>query len=254
MATHENPRAHDTGSGDGPGAAASPQAAGAAASPPGHGTSASFDPADAQAIFNEEPRLALRLHADSALLFLTWGIAWLLGYLLLWWTVRAEPVAPGPAATADPVLPPGWAFVGYGLLLAAALAITGIHLGRRSAGMRGATAAAGTLYGLSWPVAFLAVFLAIGAQVSLGAPTAALAAMASTVPCIIVGTLYMAGAAAFRERGWFLLGAWIAVVAGAAGFAGLPGTYLVMATAGGGGMVVAGIGALLGRARRRTTP
>jgi hypothetical protein len=54
-----------------------------------------------------------------------------------------------------------------------------------------------------------------------------------------VGLLYLAGGILWRSTAMYVLGGWIALVGAAATLAGLPGSYLLMALAGGGGMLAA---------------
>ena len=61
----------------------------------------------------------------------------------------------------------------------------------------------------------------------------------TTLPPLLVGVLYMMGAAVWQDRAGFGLGAWILAITCLAALAGLPGVYLVMSLAGGGGFLAA---------------
>lgn len=185
-----------------------------------------------------------RLTPDPRVLYGVWGIAWLVGYLALWRT--ADPTGANP--------PAAWAFITFYALLALAVVVTIVHVTRRSRGLKGESATGGMMYGWSWAVAFTVVGLILGALGSLDLDPEVMGLVSNALPCLVVGTLYMAGGAMVRDWPWFILGAWIAVVAGVATVVGMPHTYLVMATAGGGGMLIGALGAHLARRRERTLP
>ena len=218
------------------------------------------DNADAEALDLEQARLILggapevrdRLATDPRVLMGVWGVAWLVGYLALWFTSR--PTSTASAAASEFAAPAVWAFIVFYGLLVLAVVVTIIHVTRRGRGLKGASATSGTMYGLIWPIAFTVVGMILGA---LGASELldprAMALVANALPCVVVGTLYMAGGAMERDWAWFILGAWIAVIAGIGTMVGVPHTYLVMARAGGGGMLLGGLGYHLARRRERGT-
>jgi len=180
-----------------------------------------------------------QLDVDSALLYLCWGAAWLPGYSLLYLGSSEGKDASIPLAVA------GWAFAG---LMVAALVVTAAHVYSRVHGLRGPSSTQGTMYGLSW-------FLAFAAMTGLGAGLAR-AGMSDEVgdlyffgaPGIVVGLLYLAGGALWLDRTMYALGAWLLAVFTAATLLGTPAAYLVAAGLGGGGFVVAGLWA---RTRQR---
>ncbi|TDE98927.1 hypothetical protein EXU48_01660 [Occultella glacieicola] len=177
---------------------------------------------------------------NGPLLFGAWGVAWLIGYLVLYVTYD-ETLGRSTA----------WGFVVFGLFLLGALAFTAVHVARRASGVRGASAAAGAMYGWSWVIAFMMACLLFAGLSRAGASPEVMAITANGVSALIVAVMYMAGGALWRVWRMFALGAWIAVVAGAAALIPQPGTYLVMALAGGGGFLVAAFGDLH-QTRRRT--
>lgn len=167
------------------------------------------------------------------------GLAWLLGYGTLALTQNANG------------LPPAGAFVVFGALLLAAGVLTAVHITRRSAGLRGASTRAGVMYGITWPISFVVVSVMVGALGNAGVDGEAMAIAANGAFTILVGVLYMAGGAMYRDMTWFLLGVWIAVVAAVAGLAGLPALYWIMALAGGGGLLIRASIAVITQARTR---
>ncbi|WP_179950994.1 hypothetical protein [Xylanimonas oleitrophica] len=189
-----------------------------------------LDPADTLRVIQEAQRRARAgSEPDARLLYATWGAAWLGGYLTLW---------AGTPTGGD--LPAGWAFAVFTVAMATAVVVTVVHSVRRTAGTRGVSARVGTLYGWSWFLGFLAQFLIVAGLARAGAPPEAVALAANAIACLIVGLLYLAGAMLFDDRPLVLLGGWILLVAAAATMIGVPGTYLLMALAGGGGFLVMG--------------
>ncbi|NKX56156.1 hypothetical protein [Arthrobacter mobilis] len=192
-------------------------------------------------IRGQQQRAREATEPSGGLLFGVWGLAWLAGYLVLF--LGWMPAAGTPA---------GWAFFVFAGLLAAAMVFTGIHIGRRSAGVRGDSAVTGTLYGWSWAVSFAAVFLILTGVARAGATVEVMSVLANSLCCLVVAALYMAGGVIWREWRMFALGAWIALISGAAAMAGAPAGYLVMAVAGGGGMLLAAAADLVNRRRERS--
>lgn len=185
-----------------------------------------------------------RLEPDSRLLFGVWGVAWLVGYLLLWFTA-------GSTGESQEGIPAGWAFAVFGGLLMSAIVVTIVHISRRSRGLRGDSARTGAMFGWIWAVAFAVVFLVITGLRNAGVEGPAMALVSNALPSLVVGVLYMAGAATYRDVPWFVLGAWIALVGGGATLLGVPGTYLVMALAGGGGLLLGAVACHVAVVRRR---
>src|ERR1039457_6045002 len=104
-----------------------------------------------------DPRAALDLIADTrtrakralevngGLLYAAWGLAWLIGYGVVWLSVGGHPIYRTPSA---------WMFVVMGACMAAALAISIITIGRAMHGVTGSSLASGKLYGGGWGVGF----------------------------------------------------------------------------------------------------
>ncbi|GHG49384.1 hypothetical protein GCM10011331_11900 [Flavimobilis marinus] len=177
---------------------------------------------------------------DARLLFAMWGLAWLGGYLALYLTARTSPtLEPAPLA-----------FAVFGVALVAAAIATVVHVLRRSSGIRGPSATSGAMFGWSWFLGFVAVYLVNTGIVNAGASPEVIAIAWNSTSCLLVGVLYMAGGALWQEKPMFALGVWIVVVTGAAAVAGMPWTYLVMAVAGGGGMLALALADHLRRVRR----
>jgi hypothetical protein len=189
-----------------------------------------LDVAESLAIIQaQRMRVRDQVGPDPRVLFGAWGIAWLVGYLVLWSTARTSPLHE----------PQGWSFVVFGVCISGALAATMSHIAHRVAGIRGASARAGAMYGVTWLIAFVGITLILAGLTAAGASAEILSLGWNALPTFVVGLLYAAGAAMWEDWRMFFLGAWIALVSGAGTLVGLPGVYLVMALAGGGGMLVA---------------
>ncbi|WP_435738023.1 hypothetical protein V5D56_05370 [Cellulosimicrobium sp. PMB13] len=199
-----------------------------------------LDPAQMLRMIQEQQdRARAATEPDGRLLFLAWGVAWLVGYLCLYLSADA---AGQPAP---------WAYLVFSGAIVSAVAFTIVHSVARTAGTRGVSARTSAMYGWSWMLGFLAFGLVLGGLGRAGASEEVMALASNAFACVVVGLLYLGGAAAFQDVRLFALGVWILLVAAVATFAGLPLTYLVMAALGGGGfLVMAGIEHGL-RARRR---
>lgn len=200
------------------------------AAPSSPTSTAAADLAERAGILADGVRVKERLSPDSRVLFGVWGTAWLFGYLSL--HLSRDGVATQPQA---------WAFIVFHGLLAAAIVVTAVHLTRRFTGLRGESAAVGAMYGWAWIVAFAAVGIVLGSIAGAGASPEVMALISNALSCMVVGVLYMAGAAMYRDRPWFALGAWIVVITAIATVIGVQWLYLVMAFAGGGGMLAAAV-------------
>lgn len=198
-------------------------------------------PADSLALIAEQrARVEAWVDVDARVVLGVWGVAWLLGFGLLW-------LAMGEAPVLDLAAPVTWSV--FGGLLALASAITIWQTTRSSAGVTGASATQGAMYGWSWFLAFAGIG---GLGYALGRtdthPDVQMLVMTAAA-ALIVGALYMAGGAVWRDRVQFTLGAWICLATTVGVVVGTPHMLLVMALAGGGGMLVAA--GVLGRHRAR---
>jgi hypothetical protein len=175
---------------------------------------------------------------DPRLTYLPWGVAWFVGFGLLFLRF-----GPGDSVL---VSVPGWLplTVLYVLLVAASVlsAAAGVKSGRH---VRGESSIRGMQYGLSWFAAFAAV-VAIAARYSGGLlPPPEVGLLWGALSVAVVGVLYMAGAAIWQAREMFTLGVWI-TVANIGGVVAGPGWHsLVVCLAGGGGLIMSSLFAWL---------
>lgn len=200
---------------------------------------APLDPAEGLAIVAAQRRRVLDTEVDDRIVFGTWGVLWLVGYTVQWWSAERSPTgtSTGPAGAV------------FGVLMVLGLVVTLTHVGRRSRGVRGTSRSVGTMFGLTWFAGFTAQALVVAGVVAAGASPEVIAIVANGLACLVVGLLYMACGAMWRIRAMYLLGVWVIATAAAASLVGTPDGYLVMAVGGGGGMLVGAVVAHLVRRR-----
>jgi hypothetical protein len=178
---------------------------------------------------NERARTAQALDPDPRLIYGSWGAAWAVGFLLLWSAARGGPVD----------LPLGLAGALFAACLLGALVTTAVHIGRRTAGIRGVSSRVGAMYGWTWFLAFGCLTVVMTGVIRLGLPDETIGLLWSTLSGLVVGTLYLAGGALWQDRVMYGLGLWILVTSAAGSLAGYPDVLLTMAVCGGGGFLLA---------------
>ena len=207
---------------------------------------APLDPRAAlETISEQQAVLRRRTLIRSSPLLAAWGLAWLVGYGAGWLGIRPDYTMPAPL------------WVVYFGCLAAAGAYTCTYIVRRARGMRGSSNRAGVRYGTAWAGGFvlgMAVMGRTGAFLaSLGTPEAAEAGMilGNAVPCLIIGTLFVACSAIWDEPVMAWVGGWLLAVTTVATLVGGTGLWAIMSLAGGGVLIVAAVDALRTRAAGR---
>lgn len=171
-----------------------------------------------------------------------WGVAWLVGFLLLW---SAAPASNSPVSIPGPV-----AGIGFGVLIGAAIAastVLGIRIGR---GVQGNSSFAGAVYGISWGLCGTA-FGTVGVALMNNGMSYELATLYyPSAFALMAGTLYVAGAALWHQKSMLVLGIILLVTGSVSPFFGAPTNNLVMALLGGGTMLFMAILAAV-RLRRK---
>lgn len=169
-----------------------------------------LDPAASAALIAEQrAKVEAAVDVDGRILFGAWGVAWLLGFGLVW-LVAVDRLQ----------MSAGAAMVTFIASLAGAGAVTAWHLTVKSRRVRGTSARQGAMYGWSW-------FLSFGVVAALG------------VALDRAGAGEEAMGVAMMVSSLLVVGAWICVSTIAAALVGSPHMYLVICIAGGGGMLVA---------------
>lgn len=200
-------------------------------------------PAESLALIQQERAAVAGTIAVNPLgYYLPWGLAWLVGYGLLF-------LRYGPDGRVFVDLP-GWLplvvlFAGMALAMVSTLVVS-IHRGR---GVEGRSSWQGTAYGLAWFLAFAGVGSTLGRFAPL-LPEPERGLLWASVSIGTVAVMYMAGSAIWLSRDMFVLGAWLTVV-NIAGVALGPGWHsLLVGLGGGGGLCLFGVLLWL-RGRRR---
>lgn len=186
-----------------------------------------LDPAAALALVERQKNaVALLFTRPVIALLLVWGVAWFVGFLLLW----------SAADGGNPWfrVPPLAAGIAFAALIAVSIVISAIVGSRIGRGVRGASDFPVTVYGLSWSLFGLAIAaLGVGLLLS-GMPTVFPALYFPSAYAIMAGIMYLFGAALWNEKTQLWIGLLLLAIGSVAPFAGFPGNNLVMA---GGGLV-----------------
>lgn len=202
------------------------------------------DPAARLALIEEQTRhVRRRVNVDPAVLCAIWGVAWLVGF-------GAAYLAYGPNRVIPAWLGPTLASV---LIAAGMVASIGysVTVGR---GVSGGSRTSEQMYGWSWTLGFLCLAVVNSALTQRGLPSADVALLWSGTSLLLVGVLYLAGGALWRDWVMFGLGVWTMCSAAGAVLAGVPGNFLVLAVAGGGGFLSAALYHRVRTAPRRRLP
>ncbi|MFF3228580.1 ABC transporter permease [Nocardia suismassiliense] len=169
---------------------------------------------------------------DNRPSYLTFGLAWLLGYTAFALTYGDDPSLPIPSAVA-PVLLLGGLLTG--------LVVTGVFAVRAQRGAHGREAVVGILLAASWLIGFAALYLIITALETALHDVQVQTLLWPTGSGLVVGMIYLAGGSAYRDLVQYTLGAWLAVTSSAALLLDGANLYWVLAIAGGGGYLVAAL-------------
>ncbi|GIM92960.1 transporter [Paractinoplanes toevensis] len=198
-----------------------------------------MDPEDDQApadplalIERERANLVRHIAPDPRLMYWPWGFAWLIGFTLLF-------LRYGPDGKVYVNLPDWLPLTVLMLLFIAAGLVTGFAGSRSVRRTSGPTSQAGLAYGLTWSIAFFG-FSVLYARLANDLPDQQAGLLWAGGMVALTGALHMAGSAIWQDRQLFVLGAWTSVI-NIVGIVAGPGWHsLIVAIAGGAGMIVAG--------------
>jgi hypothetical protein len=155
-------------------------------------------------------------------LFTTWGLMYLLAYGACWLSVRSQRPYQGPTPTA---------LLSLTLVVAAALAITVILVGRAVSGVGGSSARQRRMYTVSSIIGFAGLFTLEAALDHAGPSFAVLGVYGAAAPLLLTGVIIALGAARAVDWTVFGLGLWLVAVAAGSGFAGPVAVWAVDAVA-----------------------
>ncbi|TMR91756.1 hypothetical protein [Nonomuraea basaltis] len=173
------------------------------------------------------------LYGNQLLLYVPWGVAWLLGFTayFLHYGLDGRPYAPISATQALAVLM-------IAQLVAGALVAYGI--GRMNRAVRGGSKAQGTMYGYAW-FAGMTLVVIIATRLSPLLPPHETGLVWAGASLTIVAVMYMAGGAVWLNWRMFFIGVWVAAVNGLGVLLGAGWHALLTAVLLGGGFIAAGI-------------
>ena len=186
-----------------------------------------------------------RLQGNLAPYYVPWGLAWLAGFGAF---VLRDGIGDAGGYVSMPYSLP---LIILFVAMAIAIAVTVTTGYRESNRVTGESTRTGVLYGLSWFLTF-ATMMPIASRFADLLPRDERGLLFAAVGAGLTGTLYLTGAAIWRNWGMAALGAWLLLVNLAGVLAGPAWHSIVMAVAGGGGMLVVGVGAW--RRGRRARP
>lgn len=160
-------------------------------------------------------------------ILLSWAVAWGTGFGMLWLIDGARPHLAFPLEVAAPV---------FAVLMVIAGVVSGV-LGARSArGIRTSKAATftGTVYGITWSVGFVSLFVLGKALSYNGMPEELSNIYYPAVSLIFVGIMYILAGAIWHAIPALAMGGCIVLIAAIGPYFGYPTHYLFYAITGGG--------------------
>jgi hypothetical protein len=192
------------------------------------------DPAESlRLIHQEQANLARTLTPDPRWMYWPWGVAWLIGFGALF--LRYAP--DGRVLVAMPDWLP---LTILGVLLISAGVVTGVVGGRAARQVAGPSSRQGLMYGLTWSLAFAGMSVVLS-QFNGALPNDRLELLWGGAMVALTGALHMAGGAIWNDRHLFVLGAWTTLVNVVGISFGVGWHSLIVAVAGGGGMLLLGL-------------
>jgi len=196
--------------------------------------SADMDPQGAAAIMQEAGQRAQReLRVMNPVVFISAGVAWLLGYGAIWLSVRGQHPYQGPAPAAAVI---------EVVLVGTAVAIAASVIGRATSGVGGLSAVQRRVGILALAVGIVAALVLEAAIDHAGASRSVVfGVFQAAAPVLVTGVVYVANSAVRLNWSMLGLGVWLIVVASGGAFAGPVGVWAVNALAGGLGYVLVGV-------------
>lgn len=192
-----------------------------------HDEDSPLDPAGMLALVqNQQQDVQRRMARFVPWILLSWAVAWGGGFGMLWLIDGARPEISVPVEVAAPV---------FAVLMVIAGVASGVLGARSGRGIRTSKAAAftGTVYGVTWSVGFVALFVLGSALSYNGMPQELLNIYYPAVSLIFVGIMYLLAGAIWHAVPAVVMGGCIVLIAAIGPFFGYPTHYLVYAIAGG---------------------
>lgn len=166
--------------------------------------------------------LKRELSVRHPVIFASWALVYLLGYGVVWLSVRGQQPYRAPA---------GWALARLALLAVIALGVTATVTDRAASGVGGASALRRRVYWLSLAIGLLGLYIMEAALRYNGVSRGVIGVVTASAPLLVAGVVVVAGTAAGLNWYAFGLGIWLIAVAALSGFAGPVGVWAVDALA-----------------------
>ena len=179
-------------------------------------------------------RAGSELRVRRPLLFVTWGLALLIGYGAMWLSVRGQHPFHGPA----------WQTLLLSfLLLLIALVVTAQIVDWAASGVGGRSEVQRGIFALAVVAGYAALLIEKTAMASAGASRPVQAVLGATAPMLAAGLVFVATSAVAARLNWarLALGLWLLAVAAGAAWGGPVTAFAVCALAGGGGVLLMAI-------------
>ena len=176
-------------------------------------------------------RAGSELRIRRPVLFVTWGLALLIGYGVMWLSVRGQHPYHGPT----------WPTMLLALLLLLlAAAITAQIVDRATSGVGGRSEVRRGIFVLALVAGYAALLIEKIALVGAGVSRPIQVVLGVTAPILVAGLVFVASSAITTGLNWprLILGVWLLAVAAGAAWAGPVGVLAVCALAGGGGVLL----------------
>ena len=203
-----------------------------ATSAPGSGEAVGLDAQGAAVIMQQaRERAGSELRIRRPVLFLTWGLALLIGYGAMWLSVRGQ----------HPYHEPAWPTLGLALLLfVIAAGITAQVVDRAASGVGGRSEVQRWILVLAMVAGAAALEIEKTAMGNAGASRPVQAMLGATAPMLVAGLVLVASSASTGRLDWprLAVGIWLLAVAAASVWNGPVTTLAVCALAGGGGILL----------------
>lgn len=191
-----------------------------------------LEPAAMLALVEKQQRsIGMQRGGFASVIMGAWGVAWLLGFLALWLIDGLRPAFGMPLVAGVLIFV---ALMVVAIVVSAVLGIRGSHGVRSSR----ASTFTGTVYGVTWSVASMAL-VAIGGGLYSHGMTAELANFYYPIAFIfLAGIMYIAAGAIWQSVPSVVGGGVLVLVAAIGGYLPYPLHYLFFAVAGGGTFLV----------------
>lgn len=173
-------------------------------------------------------RARKELVISTPLVYMAWGLVWLIGYGAMWLSVRGQHPYTGPSGVSIAAV-----FVLAGSAIAAVLVIAS----KAAAGIDGQSVRQRRIIGSTWAIGYL-ILLITAPAVSSSVSARTLALISFAGPVVLAGLTYILAAALGRYRPALALGAWLVIVGTSCAWLAPAAILAACALAGGGALLL----------------